>query len=209
MPGIKALVAAISTEVVSALAAANYPALVDEKILLGKQFQFEQSAPPRIIFTPIGSEFPMKDVYNASRTGTQGYTAEQLAQLKNRSIATDKISFEVRCWGVSSNQDPDDDYDFTQALYHQVVRTVLAMARGSAEFSGGKWTDASFSSGQLVRDGREFVFNVTFGTPILALLEPLPTTADVDNPPVVPGIADSLALLSGQSEAGCEEGENE
>lgn len=204
MPGIKDLVAAISDEVVSALAEANYPDLVDGGILLGRQYQMEQSAPPRIIFTPMGSEFPMKDVYNASPTSSGGYTAEQLRQLKNRSIGTDKITFEVRCWGVSSDQEPDDDYDFTQALYHQVFRTIQMMARGSAEFSGGKWTDSTYNSGQLVRDGREFVFNVTFGTPILALLEPLPTTADAEVQPVVAGITDSLTLPTGASEPGCE-----
>lgn len=204
MPGIKELIAEISTAVVAALSAANYPALVDGKILIGRQFQFEQSAPPRIIFTPVSSEFPMKDVYNVSRLNQGGYTVEQLRQMTNRSILSDKITFEVRCWGVSSDQDPDDDYDYTQALYHQVIRSILELARGSAEFTAGKWTDATFNSGQLVRDGREFVFNATFGTPILALLEALPTAADVDNPPVAPDVSDFLVLLNGDTEAGCE-----
>src|ERR1700749_1026164 len=110
MPGIVALVSQISTDVVTDLAAAGYPALIDGKILLGKQFQFEQSAPPRIIFTPVNSDFPTKDVYNASPTGQSGYTAEQLAQNRNRSILSDMINFEVRCWGVSPDQDPDNDY---------------------------------------------------------------------------------------------------
>lgn len=55
--GIVALVQAVSDDVVAALAAAKYPPLVDGAILLGRQHQFEQSAPPRIIMTPVKSRF--------------------------------------------------------------------------------------------------------------------------------------------------------
>lgn len=200
MPGIVALRDALSDDVIASLAAASYPPLTDGKILLGRQYQFEQSAPPRIIFIPVRSDFPAKDVYNRSPTGG-GYTAEQLAQNKNPSVLSDQITFEVRCWGVSLDQDPDIDFDFTQVLYQQVLRTCDKLARGTYVASSGDWTDAQFSSGQLVRDGREFVFKLTFGTPILLFLAPLLSAPNN----VAPQITDSLILPTGASEAGCEE----
>lgn len=171
MPGIKGLVSLISDNVVANLALAGYPALTEGKILLGRQYQAEQSSPPRIVFIPTGSAFSMKDVYNSSR-GT-AYTAEQLAQNLNPSIQTDSITFEVRCWGVSPNQDPDDDFDYTQALYQQVIRSVDELTRGSFACGSGTWTDSKEGAGQLNRDGREFVFGLTFSTPVLRWVDPL------------------------------------
>lgn len=202
MPGIVALRNAISSDVVASLAAANYPPLTDSKILLGRQYQYEQSAPPRIIFTPVKSDFPAKDVYNRSSVGGGGYSAEQLAQNRNPSILTDMLTFEVRCWGADPSGDPDIDFDYTQALYQQVIRTCDKLARGTYTITGGSWTDAKFSSAQLIRDGREFVFNLTFGTPIQLFLEPLPLAPDN----VAPGVTDALKLPDGSEEPGCEEG---
>ena len=199
MPGIVALVAAISTDVVTELAAAGYPALTDAAILLGRQFQFEQSAPPRIVFTPTSSDFPMKDVYNRSLTGQGGYTAEQLLQMSNPSFRSERVTFEVRCWGVSSDQDPEDDYDYTQALYQQVIRSVHMLTNGSYEIGKGSWTDATFSSGQLVRDGREFVFQLTFDTPILSRLEALEHPGEN----VAAQNTTNLELPTGESSIGC------
>ncbi len=198
MPGIVALVAAISSDVVTSLAAASYPPIVENKILLGRQHQFAQHAPPRIIFTPTGSAFPMKDVYDRS---TVASAAEMAAQRANRSLRNDEITFEVRCWGVSPDQNPDNDYDYTQILYHQVIRSIKLLAEGSFEISNGKWTDATFQSSQLVRDGRVFVFNAMFQTPILERLEPLPYAPS----DVAMEATDSLKIPTGLTEPGCEE----
>lgn len=198
MPGIKALVAAISNDVVASLAAASYPPLVDGAILLGRQFQFENSAPPRIVFVPTKSAFPDKDVYNRSLTGG-GYTPEQLLQNKNPSLRSDNITFEVRCWGVSLDQNPEDDFDYTQALYQQVIRSTDLLARGSYAVGTGDWTDSKFTSGQLNRDGREFVFTLTIFTPILTFLTPLvsaPSNVSQD-------ATTNIILPTGQSGTGC------
>lgn len=200
MPGIKALVAAISNEVVSQLATAGYPALTDGSILLGRQFQFEESAPPRIIFTPASSDFPMKDVYNASPSANgRAYTAEQLAQIRNPAFRTDRITFEVRCWGVSPDQDPIDDFDYTQTLYQSVIRVVHELTNGSYEIGKGNWTDATFSAGQIVRDGREFVFSLTLDTPILSRLEAMPAAPNDTRAQNTT----NLELPTGQSNVGC------
>ncbi len=199
MPGIVALRDAISSHVVASLAAANLPALTDNKILLGRQYQMEHSAPPRIVFVPIRGDFPMKDEADRSQI-QQGYTAEQLLRGQNTSIRTEKLTFEVRCWGVSSNNDPDYDYDYTQALYHQIIRTCEEIAKGAYSASGGDWTDSTYNAGQLVRDGREFVFKLTFDTPVLRFVIPL-VQAPSD---VAPEVTDELRLPTGQHEPGCE-----
>lgn len=201
MPGIVALIDAISDNVVSSLAAASYPALTDGEILIGRQYQFEGSAPPRIVFVPTKSVFPDKDVYNRSPTGGAGpYTAEQLAQNQNRSIRSENITFEVRCWGASPTNDPGLDFDYTQALYQQVIRSIDHLALGSYIIGAGDWTDAKFTSGQLIRDGREMVFSVTFMTPILERLEALPLAPNN----VVAENTDKLELPTGQIETGCQ-----
>lgn len=201
MPNITGLVTPISDAVVAALAEASYPALTDGAILLGRQFQFEQSAPPRIIFTPTKSTFPAKDIYGPSPITRSGpYTAQELAQIRNESIRSEFITFEVRCWGVSPDQNPALDFDYTQALYQQVIRTVNEIAYGSYELSGGEWTDSKFTSGQLIRDGREFVFNLTLFTPIQKRLTALPLAPDN----VEPQNTTKLELPTGEIETGCQ-----
>lgn len=196
MPGIVELVAAISADVVASLVIANYPPLVDGAILLGRQFQFEQSSPPRIIFIPTKSSFTMKDAATTARVG--GYTAEQILQIRNRPIMSDNVTFEIRCWGVDPTNDPGLDFNYTQALYQQVLRTIQNIATGVFEISDGEWTDSKFSSGQLIREGREFVFKATFGTPIQALLEPLLPAPD----DVAAGESVYLELPNGDVELG-------
>lgn len=57
MAGIVALVTAISNDVVSRIAAAGLPPLVDGQIVLGRSKTAENSAPPRIVFTPVSFRF--------------------------------------------------------------------------------------------------------------------------------------------------------
>jgi len=201
MPGIVELVEYISDDVVTQLAAANYAPLVDGEILLGRQEQYAMSAPPRIIFIPATSAFTGKDVYNRSTTASED---EQKAQQRNPSILTDVISFEVRCWGVCPGSDPEDrkyDFDYTQQLYQQVIRSVNALSLGSYSVGRGEWTNSRTNASQLVTDGMEFVFQLTFQTPILKLLEALPHAPS----DVAPGVTDTMILPSGLSGPGCEE----
>lgn len=182
MPGIVALRDALSSQVVKRLAAANYPALVDGKILLGRQEQFANSAPPRIIMTPTSSPFGPVDVYS-SQPGM--VSAEGRRQFQQRSVATEYVRFEVRCWGTSNLADPtqvrDDDFDMTQVLYQAFIQAMCAPAiedgksaavlgpitAGGVELETGQWTDGTFGSSQAIAYGREFVFGFRVPTPIL------------------------------------------
>lgn len=270
--GIVALVSAISANIVAALANAGYPTLTDGKVLLGRQHQFEQSAPPRIIWTPVSSIFtpravssasylqpaatggnagqgvPIRSVTLRSRgagytsaptitftgvTGTgaaatavvsnggvvainisnpgSGYTSppvvtfsggggsgamastallpanELQAEAIQRSLYTEQVTFECRCWGTQpGTDDPDFDFDFTQALYQQVIRSCRTLAVGSFELVGqgrGEWTDGILANSQLIRDGREFVFRFAIDVPVLGRLlqySPPATAGTVD-----------------------------
>jgi len=201
MPGLVDLVDLISDDVVTQLAASGYAPLVDGQILLGRQNQYEESAPPRIIFIPSTSAFTAKDVYDRSVAASD---ANRLAQQRNPSILTDSVTFEVRCWGICPSTDPDDrvyDFDFTQTLYQQVIRSVNSLALGSYSVGRGEWTNSKTNASQVVSNGMEFVFQLTFNTPILKLLEALPHAPS----DVAPGVTDTLILPSGLSGPGCEE----
>lgn len=194
MPGIVSLVAAISADVAVGLAAAGYPALTDGAILLGQQHLVEQSAPPRIIFIPKSSAFSVPSPASASNVSTNTpYSTEGRRQIAQRSIATDSVTFEVRCWGSSIPADPNNDFDVTQALYQQVIASAHVLCAGAYKVGNGAWTDTS----QLFRDGREFVFSLTLATPVLGtLLSRAPS--DVHAVPTT-----TLTLRQGGTEQGC------
>jgi hypothetical protein len=182
---IRAIVAAISNQVVTRLDAAGFPPLAEGRILLGRQAQFQQHAPPRIIMTPTNSDFSGAEAYSRQPMVSGSMSAEGRAQHAQRSILTDHIRFEVACWGASVDEDPavqrDDDYDVTQALYHAVLQAVACpplddpqgaavagpFTSGGVEADGGRWVDATFAAGQVNVLGRTFVFNLTLATPVL------------------------------------------
>lgn len=182
--GIVAVVNAISEDVVNSLAAAGYPALVDGKILIGRQKQFEMSAPPRIVFVPLGSKWGPRSPASPSPAsgvtappnapGVSSYTPDQRAEIIQRPLYSEMARFEIRCWGVAPDSiDPTDDILVTEALYRQVIASTHKKAVGSFELireTGGTWTDASLKSAQLMKDGLEFVFHMAIGVPVLDTL---------------------------------------
>lgn len=193
MPGIVALVSAISDDVIARLASANYPALTDGKILLGRQHQYEQSAPPRILFIPTVSNFSGKDVFNSTETSLQRQT---------RSILTDAITFEIRCWGVSTPADPDTNFDVTQAYYQTIILSIQQLCAGNFSIGRGEWTESKLRNTQLDIYGREFVFSATFGTPILATLLPLASSGFGGFPPGF-NPSSSMVIGNGSTGTGC------
>lgn len=199
MPGIVALVSAISDNVVAALSTAGYPALTDGKVLLGAQHVYEQSSPPRVVFIPRGSKFQPKAVYN--RSNVSGFPSDEWQlQLLERSIGTDAITFEVHVWGAATTPDPDNDFDSTQILAHQVIRSIHDLIPGSYTLSDGIWADQRPSQGQLVKFGHEYVFGLTVGTPILGELDAAPHTAGAPTGYPVLTYAPSDVTLSGKSQ---------
>lgn len=141
-------------------------ALTDGKILTGRQHVFEASSAPRIVFVPVSSKWGPKSVYN--RSNVQGSpSAEQMRQNQTRSLRTETTVFETHVWGIANPPDPDGgDFDATQTLYHQLIRSLHLLAPGNYNITDGIFTDQQASGSQLVRAGHEFVFSVTFDTPV-------------------------------------------
>ncbi len=172
MGSLATIISAISNDVVLALAAASYPPLTPDAsgnpgaILVGTAAAFEQSSPPRIIFEPVGSTFGAAEYASAS---TSLDTDERKHQNSMRTIATDNVAFNVRCWGAAGTRSPVDDYDVTRALYHAVRASIHKLLPGAyAVEATGKYPPST----NVVRSGREFVFGVVFFTPVLATLVP-------------------------------------
>ena len=168
MPGIVALISAISDDVVAALAAASLPALTEGHILLGPEYVAESSAPPRIVFVPKGSTWGPKTM--AARPTVAA--AELTLEIAARSLLTEEAGFDVAVWGQAAIPDPANDYDATQVLYQQVIRSIHTIAHGCYKLSPGRWDAGS----KLVVDGRLFVFGVSFSTPLVdRILEQAPS----------------------------------
>jgi len=172
MGALATIIAAISEDVVAALAAANYPPLTPDasgnpgQIFVGSASNYETTAPPRIIFEPMGSKFGGAEYASASASLS---TLERRNQGAVRTIASEDIEFLVRCWGAAGTGLEVDDYDVTRALYHQVRASLQRLMPGAHAFDAkGKFT----RSANINRSGREFVFSVMFFTPILDALVP-------------------------------------
>lgn len=209
------LIAAVSDDVVQALASAGYPALTPNqsggagRILVGPAAAFEQTSPPRIIFEPKGSKFVAAEYASASANLD---TLERQNQIAARTIAGEDIAFDVHCWGAAGTGNMVDDYDVTRALYHQVRASLQSLMPGAFEIEeSGKFVVTS----NVVRHGVAFVFGVTFLTPVLDALMPYAfanesaaTQAAVVEglyaPSDVVGVGSELVVApDGSSESGC------
>ncbi len=191
MPGIVALVSAISDAVVAALAVANDPPLVDGAILLGAQHIFEASSAPRVVFVLMGSVFGGRDVANRQQS-----PAEVRAEYTQRALFTDKLQFEVHCWGQASPADPNNDRDATQRLYQTVIAQAWLAAVGCSRPTSGKWTDSKPQGTKLMTSGWEFVFTLEFDTPLCDVQLPLAPSDTV-------AATSSVLVTSDGSSVGC------
>lgn len=164
MPGIRAIVTAISNDLVAALAAANATPLVDGAILIGRQHIAEASSPPRVVFIPVSSTYgPPKP----SSSWSNAAASEIRLQIQQRSILTETVTFEVHVWGRDANDDQDLNYDATQALAQQVIRSAHYLTAGNYAIGNGRWTDGANGGSNLIAFGREYVFTIALQTPIL------------------------------------------
>ena len=195
------IVKAISDDVVAKLDAAGYPALADGEIVIGTAAEFEQSAPPRIIFEPNGSKFGTAEYASASATV---HTPERRVQGAMRTIAAENVMFTVHCWGAdpSPNAKPVDDYDVTRALYHAARAAIHKTLPGAyAIDSSGAWRKGT----NLVRLGRWFSFELQIYTPILTTLRPYDRNRQYAPDDVVPvALADGMRFPDGSLEPGCQ-----
>lgn len=187
---------ALSADVVSALAAGSYPPLVDGGILFGPARVYEQSRPPRIIVTPLSSQFSAPDLYSAS--ATLG-TTERRKQAVMKVQHTERVTFEVRCWGGDSAGSLVADYDLTRALYHCVLASLQRLAPNHGLDKTGAFTTA----GPLSSLGREFVFTTWLDTPVLDTLVPYNNSTLYAPATVAPVLTDTFIAATGETGTGC------
>lgn len=188
--------AALSADVVAALAAGSYPPLVDGGILFGPARQFEGSRPPRIIVTPTSSTFGPPDLYSAS--ATLG-TTERRQQAVMKAQHSERVTFEIRCWGGDSAGSLVADYDLTRALYHAVLASLQRLAPNHGLDKSGAYTTA----GPLTSLGREFVFTTWLDTPVLDTLIPYNNATLYAPATVAPVLSDTFIAATGETGTGC------
>ena len=185
--GVTSLLGAISAAVVQRLADGGYPPLTAGGVLLGEQHLRENDTPPKIVMIPHSSRFSSKDATGALPLFTSTpYTPERLAQISNRPVLTDEFTFKVHCWGMIADRSdpvhiPDNDYDYVRALYHALIASCDDLARGAWLTEPGMWTPQG-----VISLGREFVFGLTFMTPVLSELLPFVPSGVVGQATIVP-----------------------
>lgn len=187
MAGFEDIIAAISTDVVSSLATAGYPALTTAlgasagAILVGRQAQADETAPPRILFVPMQSSFGAKDIYNQSPAAGLRSASHRL-QTQQRAILSERITFEVRCWGVAGGGYATD-FGATWALYRQVIASTWLVCgpftTNGISAENGTWVDSNYGESQFVVRGREFVFGLTFPMPVLDSIQAATATVPI------------------------------
>lgn len=215
------IVDAINCRLVAGLAEAGYPPLEKlladasgvyppGRILVGNRHVFGQYTPPRVIMLPVSSTFGPRDTTRGPvpvAGNLTGYDAESRVSTGVRAIFTDAVRFEVSCWSISPEGVPEADaelldWDYTQALAHLFIASCQGVMPGCFRIEGGTWRDVAHQR----RVGREFVFDLTVGVPILDTLPPLDAPPGLLRAPagVQPVISDTFTLPSGASGPGCE-----
>ncbi len=187
---------ALNADVVAALAAGGYPPLVDGAILFGPARVFEASRPPRIIISPADSTFSAPDLSSASATlGTE----ERRQQAVMLAVHTERVTFEVRCWGGSESASGIGGYDLTRALYHAVMAALQRIVPNHGIDTRGAWTEA----GPIGSLGQEFVFTTWLDTPVLDRMLPFDPSTQYAPPGVAPVTSDTFIASTGETGSGC------
>ena len=203
MGTLASIIDAISDHVVANLAAGGYPALVDGEIVVGTAAEYEQSAPPRIIFDPSpGSKYVAVEYYSGSAIVD---TTEREIQGAQRTIAGDNVSFLVHCWAAATTGVIVDDYDLCRAYAHAVRAALQDIIPGAYQIED---SGAYRANAYIVRLGRWFTPNVTIYTPVLETLVPYDRDVAYASDTVTPDGADEILIpttssTEGPSEAGC------
>jgi hypothetical protein len=199
MGTLASVIVAISDEVVAQLAAGGYPPLVDGKIVVGTAAEFEELAPPRIIFDPSpGFKFVTREYYSASTTIN---TQERKVEAAQRTIAGRNVGLTVHCWGAAGTNDPADDYDITYELADRVRSACQKTMPGNfAIEASGKFRVGS----NAIRLGRWLSFDLVIQVPVLS--SPLPyDRARQYAPDGTKAVAtsDGMIFPDGSTEPGC------
>lgn len=184
---------ALNADVVAALAAGGYPALSDGAILFGPASVYQHSRPPRIIVTPKGGAFSAPDLYS------RGNAAERREQIGTPVVHSERVTFEVRCWGGVDAASQLTDYDLARALYHAVLASLQRLAPNHGLDKAGEFTDG----GPIGALGVEFVFSTWLDMPVLDSLAPYDAASRYAPAGVLPVTTDTMTAPTGETGSGC------
>lgn len=168
-------------------------ALVGGKILFGRRWVQQNQGVPRIVAVPIEAPILPRDQYAISDRTNADLTDAQEAALIAPAVSVTHNVYEIHCWGAQNPSDPDLDFDATEAIRDQVIRSADELYRGNFTTSGGKWIDQAEKNATEMKFGHLMVFNLTIDSPITAF-------PNVFAGPSTPGfIIDALGLNQGPS----------
>ncbi len=168
-------------------------ALVTGKIQLGRQRVGFNQASPQIIFVPVGGDFAERDQGSTANVSyeavnTVEMTTAQRAAMSAPSVLTNKVSFEVRCWGCAVPPDPDENFRATEVLRDMLILAVdggppsppgqdsIGGFRGMYTCSRGIWEDQKIGATADAKLGHMYVFTLTIDTPVTVIPQPFAPT---------------------------------
>jgi hypothetical protein len=138
-------------------------ALVDGRILVGREHIGESSAAPRVVFVPLRLAFGPRD-------DASSWTADAMSEGEtdreelNRTIASERITYEVHAWGKAATS--LSSFTATARIVHQVIRSAHLRCAGVYEPGNGDWLDQHEGAPQRLKYGHEVVFSLTLAAPI-------------------------------------------
>lgn len=152
------------------------PALVPGGILLGREYMADNIAPPRIVMIPTSAAYAARS--NSIPSATR--TSDIAAQKSQRAVRTERVTFEVRCYGQAATPNTAQDFDAARVLSRWFEDSVHLLMAGSYEFTGGTWVDQTPTATQRMKAGHEFVTSLTVNTPVSDAALPFATGIVID-----------------------------
>lgn len=151
-------------------------ALVGGAILLGRRWIGQNQAPPRVVAIPLDGDGLPRDQYamvnSDGSTPTQvtppadGLSDPQRAALLSPSVSTNHNGFEIQVWGAGNPPDKDYDFDVTELIRDQIVRSCDVLFRGNFTWGKGKWIDQQDKNSTETPLGHLFTFYLTIDSAI-------------------------------------------
>jgi hypothetical protein len=145
-------------------------ALIGGKILIGRWWVQQNQARPRIVAIPIDADGLPRDQYamaDATGNGNDDNLSDpQRAALLSPSVSTCHNGFEIQVWGGQNPPDQEYDFDATETLRDQVIRSCDALFRGNFTWGKGKWVDQAERVTTEMKLGHLFTFQLTIDAAI-------------------------------------------
>lgn len=140
--------------------------LTDGRILLGREFLTQRTAPSRVVFVPVGGTIQPPNT-KSQTVQTNGQNLGYKNRILARPLATDLATYEVYCWGQANPADPEKDFDATRFLAHAVVQCAQRLMMTSVHLGGSvEWTDQRPNSPTRLKAGHELAFMLSIEIPI-------------------------------------------